>query len=92
MVCLAGIRFYFRWVPSEFNNADKGSRLYDANKEPSKLLTAFLCDKSICNDQGDRGEGDSNVAGAVSAIQSSGDVECINKLAPVSVNSILSER
>ena len=25
-----GIRFYYRWVPSEFNSADFGSRLFDA--------------------------------------------------------------
>ena len=26
-----GIRFYFRWIPSELNHADKGSRLFDGD-------------------------------------------------------------
>ena len=33
-----GIRFYFRWLPSEFNNAEAGSRLDDENANNSKNI------------------------------------------------------
>ena len=40
-LCLArGLRIHVRWIPSEFNAADEGSRIHDVNK--SKSLTHFL--------------------------------------------------
>ena len=40
-LCLArGVKCYFRWIPSEFNSADFGSRVFDTNE--SKTLTSFL--------------------------------------------------
>ncbi|MCH1571346.1 MAG: hypothetical protein L7S64_08375, partial [Longimicrobiales bacterium] len=36
------IRASVRWVPSELNSADKGSRLADSDYDPSKELTYFI--------------------------------------------------
>ena len=37
-----GIKFYFRWHPSEFNNADAGSRAFDLHFDESKTLVHQL--------------------------------------------------
>ena len=46
------IRFYFRWISSELNSGDFGSRRYDPFYDPSKTLVDRLAQnlflKSIC--------------------------------------------
>ena len=37
-----GIKFYFRWHPSEFNNADEGSRRFDLNFDTSYSVVRDL--------------------------------------------------
>lgn len=37
-----GIRFHFRWIPSEFNSADLGRRIFDVNYDGSKSLVQML--------------------------------------------------
>ena len=42
-VCLArNIRFAIRWIPSEFNSSDEGSREHETAFDPKKSLVAFL--------------------------------------------------
>ena len=45
------IRASVRWMPSELNNADEGSRLADEAYDPSKELTRYiLVSKIACGD------------------------------------------
>ena len=37
----AGFDLSFRWIPSELNSSDKGSRLFDRDYDPNKSLLDF---------------------------------------------------
>ncbi|CAK0810365.1 unnamed protein product, partial [Prorocentrum cordatum] len=39
-----GVRFGFRWHPSELNSSDAGSRIYDPNYDSTKDLTRLVAD------------------------------------------------
>ena len=45
------IRFYFRWIPSELNSGDFGSRRYDPFYDPSKTLVDRIGSKPVFEKQ-----------------------------------------
>ena len=41
----AGFVLSFRWIPSELNSSDKGSRFFDCDYDPNKSLLHVLAQR-----------------------------------------------